>query len=517
LDPLKNKLYVRISQDRQNQNGINMVDLMMWLVIAALLLAAAIQGIGYYQKAAYLYHMKSDLYGAGENSIARLTDADTNGKLTKGIVEEGTLNTKWSKDVAYTVEEDPSANKPYIRATHPAVTDLDAIYIFESCGETFKSGANVVPKGSVPNLGTCAVTAPPVGGGGDPITPPVTDGALAGIDTDGDGISNATDPDIDGDGIPNGTDPDIDGDGIPNDTDTSPNGSGVLGEESTVPVSSKCAPMTVEAQVACWHDEFMAAQAAYESANDHYFGFAVYSNQPSYDFSPSEMAGTPLKYGATQETYRDSDPQYNYNSYESAIVDRDGYFWRGGYFNRPNGTGTGADTFGRDMNNHNINYACDFVTPADLDGLCTMVGIHQEKYVVASGTGDATAHADINKVLQAQLSTVQSTGELYGGYSQSTDVKDWAGTTYPTKVWNFPDSWGVNIYTRVMVTAPNGDLYTSQYRYWKGGPTMADAVRTYKYTDEMVDRVCSRPFTATYNQTSDIGTCTTLGYANFHP
>jgi hypothetical protein len=146
-----------------------------------------------------------------------------------------------------------------------------------------------------------------------------------------------------------------------------------------------------------------------------------------------------------------------------------------------------------------------------------MVGIHQEKYVVASGAGDATAHADINKVLQAQLSTVQSTGDLYGGYSQSVDVKDWAGTTYPTKVWNFPDSWGVNIYTRVMVTAPNGDLYTSQYRYWKGGPTMADTVRTYKYTDEMVNRVCSRPFTATYNQTSDIGTCTTLGYANFHP
>jgi hypothetical protein len=515
LNPLKNKLYVRISKDQQNQSGINMVDLMMWLVIAALLLAAAIQGMGYYQKAAYLYHMKSDLYGAGENAIARLTDADTNGKITKGIVEDGTLNTKWSKDVAHTVEKDPSANKPYIRATHPSVTDLDAIYIFESCGEAFKSGAIIVPKGSVPNLGTCTVAAPPAGGGG-PVTPPAG-GALAGIDTDGDGISNATDPDIDGDGIPNGTDPDIDGDGIPNATDTSPDGSGFLGETPTVPVSSKCAPMTVEAQVTCWHDELMTAQTAYESANGYYFGAARYSNQPSYDFSPPGMAGTPLKYGARQETYRDSDPQWDYNSHETAIVDREGYFWRGGYFHRLTGTGSEADIFAKDMNNHNINYACDFVTPADLNGLCTMVGVHQEKYVVASGSGDAVAHADIAKVLQAQLSTVQSTGELYGGYSQSTDVKDWAGTTYPTKVWNFPDSWGVNIYTRVMVTAPNGDLYTSQYRYWKGGPTMADTVRTYKYTDEMVNRVCSRPFTATYNQTSDIGTCTTLGYANFHP
>jgi Tfp pilus assembly protein PilE len=44
-----------------NQLGINMVDLMMWLVIAALLLAAALQGIGYYQQAAWTYQAKSDV------------------------------------------------------------------------------------------------------------------------------------------------------------------------------------------------------------------------------------------------------------------------------------------------------------------------------------------------------------------------------------------------------------------------------------------------------------------------
>jgi Tfp pilus assembly protein PilE len=38
-----------------------MVDLMMWLVIAALLLAAALQGIGYYQQAAWTYQAKSDV------------------------------------------------------------------------------------------------------------------------------------------------------------------------------------------------------------------------------------------------------------------------------------------------------------------------------------------------------------------------------------------------------------------------------------------------------------------------
>jgi hypothetical protein len=47
----------------QSQDGINMVDLMMWLVIAAMLLAAAIQSIGFYQKAALGYQAKSDLGG----------------------------------------------------------------------------------------------------------------------------------------------------------------------------------------------------------------------------------------------------------------------------------------------------------------------------------------------------------------------------------------------------------------------------------------------------------------------
>lgn len=52
----------------ETQRGINMVDLMMWLVIAALLLAAAIQSIGYYQQASLTYQAKSDL--AGEHSWA---------------------------------------------------------------------------------------------------------------------------------------------------------------------------------------------------------------------------------------------------------------------------------------------------------------------------------------------------------------------------------------------------------------------------------------------------------------
>lgn len=49
---------------KASQRGINVVDLMMWLVIAAIMLAAAIQGIGYYMQATYVYHARSDLAGA---------------------------------------------------------------------------------------------------------------------------------------------------------------------------------------------------------------------------------------------------------------------------------------------------------------------------------------------------------------------------------------------------------------------------------------------------------------------
>lgn len=64
LGNIVNSIYRQFQIRREAQHGINMVDLMMWLVIAALLLAAAIQTIGYYQQATYVYHAKSDLAGA---------------------------------------------------------------------------------------------------------------------------------------------------------------------------------------------------------------------------------------------------------------------------------------------------------------------------------------------------------------------------------------------------------------------------------------------------------------------
>lgn len=170
-----------------------MVDLMMWLVIAALLLAAAIQGMGYYQKAAYLYHMKSDLDGVG--SLANAKASQNDGAINNAIVTESVADGKWSKEVIPSVE---GGNDPYIRASHPGVTDLDVLYLFDSCGDNYKIGVNVVPKGGNPTLIECGISAaPPAGGSGTP---------TAG-DIDGDGIPNATDPDIDGDGVPNAEDP----------------------------------------------------------------------------------------------------------------------------------------------------------------------------------------------------------------------------------------------------------------------------------------------------------------------
>lgn len=68
-----------------DERGINMVDLMMWLVVAALLLAAALQGIGYYQKGANVYVLKNDLSNAA--SVAHAQAA-----LTSGTIDDAALN-----------------------------------------------------------------------------------------------------------------------------------------------------------------------------------------------------------------------------------------------------------------------------------------------------------------------------------------------------------------------------------------------------------------------------------------
>ena len=214
-----NNLSLVLEKRGEKQYGINMVDLMMWLVIAALLLAAAIQGIGYYQKAAYLYQMQSDLDGVG--TLATGKAAQNKGVIDKAVAEEGVADGKFSAQVAPFVEG--TNDKPYLRATHPGVEDKDVLYLFDNCGENYKIGVNVVPKGGSPELADCGISStPPAGGGGGSVTP--TPG-----DIDGDGIPNGTDPDVDGDDIPNGTDPDDDNDGTPDTEDSAPNDATIPG------------------------------------------------------------------------------------------------------------------------------------------------------------------------------------------------------------------------------------------------------------------------------------------------
>jgi hypothetical protein len=151
------------------QRGINMVDLMMWLVIAAMLLATALQGISYYQKAAYIYQMQSDLSGAGSMVVSASSIRD--GKIDKASADSAMTEVKWSADVSHTVELASSGTIPYLRATHPSITDRDAIYLFKSCGE-FKAGVNIVPKGGNPALEACGVTPGGGTGGGSVVTGP---------------------------------------------------------------------------------------------------------------------------------------------------------------------------------------------------------------------------------------------------------------------------------------------------------------------------------------------------------
>lgn len=146
----------------KDQSGINMVDLMMWLVIAALLLAAAIQSIGYYQKAAHLNNMKFAAHAVGTNALAVAANED--GMVTESVVSTAAADTNWTEGTSYSVEN--TNGTPYVRVTDPSVPDQEVIYLFESCGDEYVTGANVVPVGGTTQLQECGVAAAAPAGGG---------------------------------------------------------------------------------------------------------------------------------------------------------------------------------------------------------------------------------------------------------------------------------------------------------------------------------------------------------------
>lgn len=137
-----------------------MVDLMMWLVIAALLLATAIQSIGYYQKAAYVNVLKSDLAGAGSNIMAAA--ANGNGTVDVASVQTGSADSKWSEGVVHRVEVSSNDETPYLRVSHPTVDKLDGIYLFEPCG-SLGAGVHMVPKTGSVDLAECGMSASTAG------------------------------------------------------------------------------------------------------------------------------------------------------------------------------------------------------------------------------------------------------------------------------------------------------------------------------------------------------------------
>jgi surface protein len=129
------------------QRGINMVDLMMWLVIAAMLLAAALQGIGYYKQSSYIYQMKNDALHAAELVTAKA--AQTDGSFTAQTVALGVSESTKTKDVFITPDEGSSDVDGYVlRTTHPEITDKDVLFLSAQRG-TYSPGIHVVDKGTV--------------------------------------------------------------------------------------------------------------------------------------------------------------------------------------------------------------------------------------------------------------------------------------------------------------------------------------------------------------------------------
>jgi hypothetical protein len=152
------------------QYGINMVDLMMWLVIAALLLAAAIQSIGYYQKSAYVYQMNAAVeVAAGKVTALAATDGTviTDEIIDRVISEENTATpndqiTLYAGSLASyasgvgaaseygfartAVTTATSSQSQYIKATHDGLTDRESSYFFQATA-SYKAGVNVVNSG----------------------------------------------------------------------------------------------------------------------------------------------------------------------------------------------------------------------------------------------------------------------------------------------------------------------------------------------------------------------------------
>lgn len=134
-----------MTMQRPNERGINIVDLMMWLVIAALLLASAIQGIGFYQQRAYVEQMANDVNHAGQ--VAVTLAADSNGVLSDTIVRQAVKDTETTGEVSL-MSKSLGAGYFAIEAMHPAVTKNRVVYAFDT-REKLNPGVNITKIDSI--------------------------------------------------------------------------------------------------------------------------------------------------------------------------------------------------------------------------------------------------------------------------------------------------------------------------------------------------------------------------------
>lgn len=215
-------------EKRQDQSGINMVDLMMWLVIAALMLAAAIQGIGYYQQAAYVYQAKNDVTHGHEWAAATTS-------ITSNIPTLVDMTTALADDDYNLSNDNDSAllaaqGQSYCLGVEAGNVLGDNVFYAHSDSPNNIIRAAEMPEDCGDLVAVRGPNAPAPGGenGG-------SDGGNIANDMDDDGITNDVDDDLDGDGLLNNNDGDVDGDGTQNASDADIDGDGFLNAEDETP------------------------------------------------------------------------------------------------------------------------------------------------------------------------------------------------------------------------------------------------------------------------------------------
>jgi hypothetical protein len=157
-----------------------MVDLMMWLVIAAMLLATALQSIGYYQKNANVYLMKAEVDVVASRVMAASADQGRiDPALIDSIVAEenaarpnDSIIISWGEGGASAATASPAADfgferasvvtaatpvKSYfLKATTTAVQDADVVYFLDDSAN-YSTGVHLIEKDAL-GAGTGAPT-----------------------------------------------------------------------------------------------------------------------------------------------------------------------------------------------------------------------------------------------------------------------------------------------------------------------------------------------------------------------